>query len=377
MDVAYANYEYLPTGTTAQKWLNAFKLFFTFSFVPHYSFTKNFPSMGSLFTLLLPCLFLVKSPRRIWMGVFAAFIGIVCWGLTYIGDRYLQGIITIPIAVASALMVRVWQLGPIARFGLVPLVALQIVWGADAFFYSGEGRLKSAVAMITSGYDRRTSPQRRYSFRETQQKITRATPEDAVLMVRNYRVLLGIDRTTLSDVEAWQSVFFYDKVKGPRALYEMYRSAGVTHLLYAPNERPQGTRQASVVFADLVQNHCKVRKRIGGLELVTLPDKPPPPDPETYRVLVLAKRGYPAGWYAVEQLNNYHRVPDEYKVMPSPKVAYSAGLEQRKVDAQLKDTRAVVVAKKYTPDERMREVLKRDFVRAEAFEHYAVYLRRR
>jgi hypothetical protein len=47
------------------------------------------------------------------------------------------------------------------------------------------------------------------------------------------------------------------------------------------------------------------------------------------------------------------------------------------VDAQLKDTRAVVVAKKYTPDERMREVLKRDFVRAEAFEHYAVYLRRR
>jgi hypothetical protein len=172
-------------------------------------------------------------------------------------------------------------------------------------------------------------------------------------------------------------VFFYDKAKGPRALYEMYRSAGVTHLLYAPNERQQGTRQASVLFDDLVFNHCKERKRFGGLELVTLPDKPPPPDPEIYRVLVLAKRGYPAGWYAVEQLNHYHRVPDQYKTMPSPKVAYSSGLEQRKVDAQLKDTRAVVVAKKYTPDARMREVLQRDFVKAEAFDHYSVYLRRR
>ncbi|MEO6600925.1 MAG: hypothetical protein ABIQ16_13685, partial [Polyangiaceae bacterium] len=44
---------YRPQGTLLDRFKQALELCFTFSFEPHYSFTKNVPVFGSLFTLLL------------------------------------------------------------------------------------------------------------------------------------------------------------------------------------------------------------------------------------------------------------------------------------------------------------------------------------
>lgn len=377
MDYAYANYPYLPKGEGFEKIYNAFKLFFTFSFVPHYSFTKHYVSMGSLFTLLLPTILLVRGKGRLAVGVFACFVGIMCWALTYVGDRYLQAIIALPIAVTAAMLVRVWELGKLARVGLTLLVAFQVIWGADAMFYSGQGRLKSAVALITSGYEGKRGERERYPQRRVQRQITAATPEDAVLMVRNYRVLLGIDRKTYSDVQSWQSLFFYERAKGARSLYQMYKDAGVTHLLYPPNQRPQGTLQASILFDDFVYNYGKARKRFGSLELVTMPDQAPPPDPSAYRVLNLAKDGYAFGWYDIEQLNEYDRVPRKMRKIPPPKVRYSVAMDQAAVNKQLDDTLAVVVKDDQDVSPVLRERLGKDFFRAEKFKAFTVYLRKR
>lgn len=377
MDYAYANYPYLPKGEGLEKIWNAVKLFFTFSFVPHYSFTKQYPSMGSLFTLLLPTILLVRGKGRLAIGVFASFVGIMCWALTYVGDRYLQAIIALPIAVTAAMLVRVWELGKIARIGLAILVGFQVIWGSDAMFYSGQARLKSAVALITSGYDGHRTDGERYPQRRTQRQITAATPADAVLMVRNYRTLLGIDRKTFSDVPAWQSLFFYDRAKGARSLYEMYKGAGVTHLLYPPNQRPQGTLQASILFDDLVYNHCKTRKRFGGLELVTMPEKAPPADPKEYRVLNLAKDGYALGWYNVEQLNEYDRVPRKLRKHPPPSVRYSLGMAPAALDAELDQTLAVVVKDSVDVSPALRERLSKDFLRAEKYKAFTVFLKKR
>lgn len=376
MDYAYANYPYLPKGQGLEKIWNAVKLFFTFSFVPHYSFTKHYVSMGSLFTLLLPTILLVRGKGRLAIGTFASFVGILCWALTYVGDRYLQAIIALPIAVTAAMLVRVWELGVIARVGLSVLVAFQMVWGADAMFYSGQGRLRSAVALITSGYDGKRSPAQRYPQRKAQRQITQATPEDAVIMVRNYRVLLGLDRRTLSDVQSWQSLFFYERAKGARSLYEMYKDAGVTHLLYPPNARPAGTLQASIVFDDLVYNYCSARKRFGSLELVTMPKKAPPPDPKEYWVLNLAKDGYALGWYQIDQLGEYDRVPLKLRKIPQPKVRYSLALEQAVLDKELDRTRAVVVRDSSDVSPKLRERLGKDFIRAEKYKTFTVFLRK-
>jgi hypothetical protein len=354
MDYAYANYPYLPKGEGVEKIWNAIKLFFTFSFVPHYSFTKYYVSMGSLFTLLLPTILLVRGQRRLAIGAFASFIGIMCWALTYVGDRYLQAIIALPIAVTAAMLVRVWELGRIGRVGLATLVAFQVIWGSDAMFYSGQGRLKSAVALITA-----------------------ATPEDAVLMVRNYRVLLGLDRRTLSDIQSWQSLFFYERTKGARSLYEMYKGAGVTHLLYPPNQRPTGTLQSSILFDDLVYNHCKARKRYGGLELVNMPAKAPPPDPKEYPVLNLAKDGYALGWYNIDQLGEYERVPRKLRKNAPPNVRYSVRMDQGVLNKELDRTLAVVLKDDADVSPPLRERLGKEFFRAEKFKTFTVYLRKR
>jgi hypothetical protein len=377
MDYTYANYPYLPKGEGLEKIWNAVKLFFTFSFVPHYSFTKHYVSMGSLFTLLLPTIVLVRGKGRLAVGVLASFVGIMCWALTYVGDRYLQAIIALPIAVTAALLVRVWEIGKVARIGLASLVAFQVIWGSDAMFYSGQGRLKSALALITSGYDGHRSVEERYPQYKVQRQITTATPESAVIMVRNYRALLGLDRMTLGDVPSWQSLFFYEPLKGTRSLYDMYKDAGVTHLLYPPNQRVPATLQASILFDDLVYNYCKKRKRFGSLELVEMPKEAPPPDPEEYRVLNLAKDGYALGWYQIDQLREFQRVPRKLRTVHAPRARYSVGMDAKALNAELDKTLAVVVAAESDVSPALRERLGLSYFRAEKFKAYTVYLRKR
>jgi len=198
-----------------------------------------------------------------------------------------------------------------------------------------------------------------------------------VLVVRNYRLLLGIDRKTYSDVQSWQSLFFYERAKGAHSLYQMYKDAGVTHLLYPPNQRPQGTLQASILFDDFVYNYGKTRKRFGSLELVTMPEQAPPPDPAEYRVLNLAKDGYALGWYDIEQLHEFDRVPRKMRKIPPPKVRYSVAMDQAAINKQLDDTLAVVVKDDHDVSPALQERLSKDFFRAEKFKAFTVYLRRR
>jgi hypothetical protein len=194
-------------------------------------------------------------------------------------------------------------------------------------------------------------------------------------MVRNYRMLLGIDRDTLSDVEAWQSLLYYEPLRGPRALYDLYKSRGVTHLLYPPGDRPQGTLQASILFAELVFRFCPERKRMGELELVTLPELAPPPDPtQPFRVLSLGDTGYAPGWYAVEQLNVYGRVPRQLQQLPTPELPFSAQSTGSALSLELGRTRAVVLGRGYEPNHELKAALQEGFVLTERFKSFEIHL---
>src|SRR6266496_1596018 len=71
-----ADWRYLPPERLLERLGAAAKLAFTFSFVLHYSWVNGLPIFGSVFTLSLPLLLLVRAARRLWLGALLAMAAV-------------------------------------------------------------------------------------------------------------------------------------------------------------------------------------------------------------------------------------------------------------------------------------------------------------
>src|SRR4030095_7047973 len=105
----------------------------------------------------------------------------------------------------------------------------------------------------------------------------------AKILLHNFRMNLGIDRDVLLDWPGQQALVSYEGLKSPRALYDYWRSLGVTHLLHVPSHRPTQTKQDDILFGDFVSHYAQTPRRFGALELVTLPPAPPPAPDHPYK----------------------------------------------------------------------------------------------
>ncbi len=135
---------WVPEGPWLARVVDSLRLALTFSFEPHYSFTRSVPVVGSLFTLCTPLLFFVRRPRRLWLGYGAGLVCLFAWAMIYRVDRHLQTFLPLLVASTAAVIARAWALGPVVRAGLVPLIALQVVWGGDALVYDAHTRIAAA-----------------------------------------------------------------------------------------------------------------------------------------------------------------------------------------------------------------------------------------
>lgn len=293
-----------PKFAGSERLTAAFELFFSFSFRPHHVVVKqDWPIFGSLFTLLMPCVLLVKDNRRIWIGIWCCFVVILVWCNLYLQTRYLNTASTIFAAVAVALMVKVWDLGRVARIGLVPLVLLQAIWGLDAATYSGHEPLKATIDLARSGWAGKLDPKQRYPYWRGFAAVTEATPPDAQILVRGPRSLLGLDRFAHRDVQSQQGNFYYAPLRNAGDVWRHYRERGITHVLYKRNADYAGTLQSSVVFADLVRRQGMAVQNFGAWDLVELaPEAPEGDAPVTVGVIGLAQP-YPNGIYDADQLS--------------------------------------------------------------------------
>jgi len=372
---AWALETVLPKGSTFDKIVSAVRLYFTYSFTPHRALNHNWPMLGSLFTLLLPCALLMKRAGRIWFVALVAFLSFFVWGYTYPNDRYVHALLPLTYALAAALIVRVWELGLFARIGLVPLVAFQIVWGADTMFYSGHKRMGAAVDLFRSGYEHKRKDKDRFPWRARELQIRDALPKDAKVLGRNYKATVGIDREILSDVQAYQSYFYYAALTSVRDLWELYTQRGVTHLLYPPGKRNSGVLKADILFAELVYRYATKKKRFPGLELVDMPAEPPPPDDRGYRVLAMGLRAYKNGLYDIAQFDIFERLPQpkQHKVDPLERLDSVKATTSLPMLARVD---AVVVGKSGRLDAETRRALERDFIAAERFDVHTICLRK-
>lgn len=328
--------------------------------------TKHRPYMGALFSLLLPCALLLPSRRRFGLVVGLGFVAFMVWANSAPNDRYLVSFVDLFIGTAAALIVEVWELGLIARLGLAPLVALQLVWGADAPLYYGRKQLVAALDMVSRGYEGRADD--RFDTRSTQRQITRATPPNAVILARNYKGLLGLDRSVLMDIRGGQDYVSYARLTDTRQFFDLLKARGVTHLLYPKNQRRPVEWSNTILFTDLFVRYAERPRRFGKLWLGELP-KTPPPSGTPFLVAVSGIRGLKDGVWAVEQLYFDPRSPERFSPRPRPRYPLSSLPEHA---AQLQ---ALVIGRR-RPSE-LSEQEQAQFEQVESWDNEQLWLRRR
>lgn len=364
---------FAPKGKGLSRQVEAAKLLFSYPFETHNrNLTSRRPYMGALFSLLLPVLLISRASRRTWFGALFGIVAFWAWANTSTNDRYMLAFLDVFIATAGATLVHGWRLGFLARVGLVPLVALQLVWGGDAMLFYGAKQLKNTLELVAAGYGRKRDDER-LPMKKTQRAITDATPPDARILARNYKSLVGLDRMVLSDIRTAQDNFSYSHLRDAHELWEVLRARGVTHLLYPHGQRRPSRWNNTILFGELYHHHGVHPRRIGPVALAELPSEAPPAS-APYLVLTLGLPAYPDGLYRVEQLD----VDDRWVRLASPRPAPERPLAGTTVEELLAvdGVQAVAVLSAKLGASARAEVESR-FERVEDLDKHTLYLRKR
>jgi hypothetical protein len=245
----------------------------------------------------------MKRPWRLVAAHACIMLSLVIWYMLHHFDRYLQAILPWMAATTAACFARVWELGPFARWPLVALVALQVVWGADVPFFRthnllGDSPVREATAFLASGFhqvENRLTPYAPLAA------VGRATPKNAVVLAHDVITILGIDRNWVTDVH--QSRFSYGLLRTPSRVHAELVELGVTHLVWSGQALGRDTLASDFAFLDYAVHHTQAQQSISGYTVGKLPGRPPPTvDPDPSVVILSCGSPYRTGVYRLSQL---------------------------------------------------------------------------
>lgn len=363
-----ADWNWKPPEALGERLSKGLQMVFTFSFTPHYSFVNNLPVFGSVFTLSLPLLVAIKGARRLWLGAAIALGTLMMWACSYWVDRNLQTFLPVLVAVTAAILLRAWELGWLARLGISALVLTQVAW-ATPLYFSGSDRLTGAINLLKSGMEGRAR-EHLATFRSQYVALGAALPKNAVVLLHNQHIMLGIDRTVYLDWIGFQTIIDYRTFKTPRELYDHLRKIGVTHVVSTPGLRAAFTKQEEAIFDVFALRYLTVQQRFSDLTLYDLPKSPPPVE-APYQVAMLGISGYPDGLYPVTALGNSVSFPPfmQYQATPSRTSPSPASL--------LDDANVVMVGSRAGLDKATNERIRDEFRLAQGYGEFRVWHRGR
>jgi len=363
-----ADWNWKPPAELGERLSKGLQMMFTFSFEPHYSFVNNLPVFGSVFTLSLPLLIAIKGARRLWLGAAIAMGAVLMWALSYWVDRNLQTFMPVLVAVTAAILIRACELGWLARLGVGALVVIQLAW-ATPLYFSGNDRLTGALTMLRAAMDGRAR-EHLANYRSQYVALGNALPKNAVVLLHNQHIMLGIDRTVYLDWIGFQTIIDYRTFKTPRDLYDHLRKIGVTHVVATPGLRPAFTKQEEVIFDVFAQRYLTDRQHFSDLTLFKMPDTPPPVE-TPYQVVMLGMPSYPDGLYPVSALGNCVSYPAimQYQAAPSRTAPSPASL--------LDDANVVMVGTRAALDSTTSERLAKEFRSVQSYGDFRVLQRGR
>ncbi len=282
---------------------------FTFSFKPLAwgVFHRDVPVFGSLFTLLLLVLPFVRRASRTWWLVLWIHLSLFGWYWIHHEERHLQALVPWMAAVVAAIATLVWrQAGVPARAALMALIGLQVVWGADVYFYpthtmAGAAPIKTVADLLAKAYEQKYDL--RYRYQPDQLALRDALPKNAVLLVHERRDNLGIGREVITDYYGEQGAIDYARLRSPDRVYRRLRELGVTHLAWT-SHRSQGYEPLAgdIAFYEFAHRYARTPQRIGQFLLAAMPKKAPKPPVGDHVVVISCGPDYPGGIYHLADL---------------------------------------------------------------------------
>jgi hypothetical protein len=277
----------------------------TFSFLPNdwEIFHRDVPVFGSLFTLTLPCLLFLRGARRVaWLAAMAMG-AVFLWYLISHYDRYLQASLPWMVAATACTLVMLWRLGGWVRWATIPLLVLQAVWGGDTPFIAthnqiGDSPLRHAAKFLASGFEQQHARLRVF---EPMPSVGEAVPNDAVLLTHDTITILGTDRNWVSDLH--QSRISYGLLVNPRAIDDLLKRLGVTHLAWPGSSIYRDTLAGDLAFMNYAVNYTTSQQLVAGYTVATLPREAPADARADYEVANFSCGGpYAPGMYELSQL---------------------------------------------------------------------------
>ena len=326
-DAAYAlrwgflNTLYSPAQAPDLPW-RALRTLLDFSFVPNdwWVMHRDVPVFGSLFTLLLGALPFLRGTRRIWFVVVWVHVAILAWYFGNPYERHLQAIVPWMAASVAATCVLLWRTRSLAvRAATVVLVAAQLIWGADMYFFPGARTPAKALSdFFAQSYQGKYED--RLAFETTPIAISAQLPRNAVLLLHDERLTLGFARKTVTDFYPEQYAIDYPRLTTPERVYAQLRQLGVTHLTFTDSAEGFVPLGGDIAFYEFAWSFTENRRPVSGHWLAAMPKRPPPP-PATRKVAVLAcGEEYQNGIYELADLKVPRFGPAEH-AFPAPRAA--------------------------------------------------------
>lgn len=301
------------------------RVMFTFAFDHHDwgDLHGSAPVFGFLFTLTMLCLPFLGVAKRLWALYLAGNLGVVVWCTINWQDRYLQALVPWMAAAVAATAIRMWRLRLPAQIGVALLVALQIVWGSDVYFFTTHRMIGSpviaAIELLNTARAQKLDSRARV-FPENQ-PIAEALPPGAHPLVHESRQTIGMMRRRVHDRPGTQGLLYYEKFRSPRAIYDQLRALGITHVIHGRLEGV-ATLGSEIAFQAFARRHTEGQSRHGAFFIARMPAAAPPDEPFGDVAFLGCDGSYARGLYRLGDLSVSPFDPAPQ--WPAPSVALDA-----------------------------------------------------
>jgi hypothetical protein len=359
-------------GSAHDKIMATAQALVSFSFVPHDwpEFHGMKPVFGSLFTLTLPLLLLMRATRRLWLLVVGVHIGVTVWFVIGHEDRFLQALVPWMAAATAAVMFLAWQQGWLVRVALTGLVVFQWAWGSDVYFIRTHNMLGDSAIHATTdflGAAHRGEHKAEQSLASTEERIGAELPEYAKVLLHRTRLRLGLAHQFVEDTPGWQGAIEYLDSGSPAATARLLRSLGVTHVAWVPRKDHLGRADVAreAVFVRTMAAYFKRGSVVDSWsvgELTATPASGAPVDEPTTIAWLACGSDAPVGFYTPRGLSEGN---------PTSRIS----TEPSAAAVDLTQVNAVVTRSRCPSEAQLTTVLNQSFTRAEPCGDMTIWVR--